>query len=192
MLLGDAAREYWEFFQRADDFISRRRLMAAERLFDDFEVIANRHHQGLVGQNEMLLGCQDTSQGDMVPVMLRESTPGYLFHARPNLSDGVIEVLGWRERAERHGLIDQLRNANVIPHGAGYMLPDISHLVQVHEHRGRRYYEVEAMEGGVRIVLGTPRDLTYAYRGRRVILSSVEHRLGEIAARLRPVHVLKA
>lgn len=192
VLLGDAAREYWEFFQRADDFISRRRLMAAERLFDGFEVISNTHHQGLVGQNEVLLGCQDTSQGGLVPVMLRESTPGYLFSALPNLTDGVIDVLGWRERAERHGLSEQLRNANVIPHGAGYMLPDISHIARVHEHNGRRYYEVEAMEGGVRIVLGTPGDLTFAYRGRRVILSSVEHRLGKIAARLRPIYVLKA
>ncbi len=191
-LLGGDAGEYYEFFQLADDFIRRRRLMAAERLFDDFDVIANLHHQGLVGPNEVVLGCQDSSRGEIVPVMLRESTPGYLFHARPNLSDGIINVLGWRERAERHGVMEHLRNANVIPHGAGYMLPDVSHLVQVHEHNGRRYYELEAMEGGVRIVLGTPTDLTYAYRGRRIILSSVEHGLGEIAARLQPVEVLKA
>lgn len=192
VLLGDDAREYHDFFNLADDFTRRRRLMAVERLFDEFEVIANNHHQGMVGLNDVLLGCQDTSQGDLVPVMLRESTPGYLFHALPNLTDGVIEVLGWRERAERHGVLEHLRRANIIPHGAGYMLPDISHLVQVHEHSGRRYYEVEAMEGGVRVVLGTPRDLTYAYRGRRVILSSVEHRLGNIAARLQPIYVLKA
>jgi hypothetical protein len=191
-LLDDDAREYWEFFQRADDFISRRRLMAAERLFDDFEVIANLHHQGLVGINEVLLGCQDTSQGGIVPVMLRESTPGYLFHALPNLTDEVIDVLGWQDRAQRHGVVDQLRSANVIPHGAGYMLPDVSRMVRVHHHNGRRYYEVESADGDVRIVLGTPRDLTYAYRGRRVILSSVEHRLGDIAARLQPLYVLKA
>ncbi len=191
-LLGDDAREYWQFFQRADDFISRRRLMAAERLFNDFEVIANLHHQGLVGINEVVLGCQDTSQGGIVPVMLRESTPGYLFHALPNLTDEVIDVLGWRERAQRHGVVEQLRGANVIPHGAGYMLPDVSRMVRVHHLNGRRYYEVESADGDVRIVLGTPRDLTYAYRGRRVILSSVEHRLGDIAARLQPLYVLKA
>jgi hypothetical protein len=191
-LLGEDARQYWEFFQRADSFTAQRRLMAAERLFDDFTVIANLHHQGLVGLNSVVLGCQDTSRGGIVPVMLRESTPGYLFHATPNLTDGTIEVLGWRERAERHGVLEHLREANVIPHGAGYMLPGIARVAGIHEHNGRRYYEVEASDHAVRIMLGTPRDLTYAYRGRRVILSSVEYALGEIAARLMPVYVLKA
>ncbi len=192
VLQGEDAREWWEFFRRADDFIKRRRLMAAERLFGEFEVLANLHHQGLLGPNSVVLGCQDTSTGGIVPVMLRESTPGYLFRARPNLTDDIIDVLAWRDRADRLGVLDHLREANVIPHGAGYMLPGISHLAQVHEFNGRRYYEVEATDGGVRIVLGTPRDLTYAYRGRRVILSSVEHGLGRIVARLQPLYVLKA
>ncbi|MGI5818434.1 MAG: hypothetical protein ACOX9R_10120 [Armatimonadota bacterium] len=191
-LLGEDAREYWEFFQRADRFIATRRLMAAERLFDDFSVIANLHHQGLVGLNSVILGCQDTSRGGLMPVMLREDTPGYLFHARPNLSDAVIDVLGWRDRATGHGVLDHLHEANVIPHGAGYMLPGVARVIGVHVYNGRRYYEVEATDHAVRIMLGTPRDLTYAYRGRRVILSSVEYSLGEIAARLMPVYVLKA
>ncbi|MFP4248355.1 MAG: hypothetical protein ACLFU7_01775 [Armatimonadota bacterium] len=191
-LRGDDAREYWDFFQRADQFIAQRRLMAAERLFDDFTVIANLHHQGLVNPNAVILGCQDTSRGGLLPVMLRENTPGYLFHGLPNLTDATIDVLGWRERASRHGVLDHILGANVIPHGAGYMLPDLSHVAKVHDFNGRRYYEVETSDHGVRIMLGTPRDLTYAYRGRRVILSSVEYALGEIAARLMPVYVLKA
>lgn len=191
-LLDDDAREYFEFFRRAEQFARRRRVLAAQRLFDDFEVLANLHHQGLVHQNAMVLGCQDTTHGGIVPVMLRENTPGYLFHALPNLADDVIDVLGWRERAQRHGVLDQLRGANVIPHGAGYMLPDVREVAVVHTHNDRRYYEVITADGEVHVVLGTPRDLTFAYRGRRVILASAEYRLGEIAARLRPVSVLKA
>lgn len=191
-LLDEHAAAYWDFFQRATAFVARRRQMAAERLFDDFTVIANLSHQGLTHPNAMLLGCQDTSAGGLAPVMLRESTPGYLFRPLPNLADDIIDVLGWRERAQEHGVLDELRRANVIPHGAGYMLPGVSRLVAVHAIGGRRYYEVEASEGGVHIMLGTPRDLTFAYRGRRVILSSAEYRLGEIAARLQPLSVLKA
>lgn len=191
-LLDEDAAEYWDFFQRAQAFVARRRQMAAERLFDDFTVIANLSHQALAHPNAMLLGCQDTSAGGLAPVMLRESTPGYLFRLLPNLADDIIDVLGWRERAQRHGVLDQLRSANVIPHGAGYMLPGVSHVVDVHEFGERRYYEVEATEHAVRIMLGTPRDLTYAYRGRRIILASAEYSLGEIAARLMPVYVLKA
>lgn len=191
-LLGDDAAEYVEFFGRTDEFIAQRRLMAAERLFGDFSVISNAHHQGLVGSNSVILGCQDTSQEGLLPVMLREDTPGYLFHGLPNLTDDMIDVLGWKHRAVRNGVLDHLQNANVIPHGAGYMLPGLSHVARVHEYNGRRYYEVVTSDHGVQIMLGTPRDLTYAYRGRRVILASVEHALGKIAARLMPVYVLKA
>lgn len=192
VLLDDDAAAYWTFFRRADDFVHRRRELAARRLFDDFTIIANLSHQGLTHPNAMLLGCQDTGPGGLTPVMLRESTPGYLFRALPNLADDIIGVLGWRERAERHGVLGELRRANVIPHGAGYMLPGVSRLVDVQEVNARRYFEVEATEGGVHIMLGTPRDLTFAYRGRRVILASAEYRLGEIAARLQPLMVLKA
>ncbi len=188
---GDDADEYLDFFKLAEDFIRRRRLLAAERLFDDFEVICNLHHQGLVHRNAVLLGCQDTSGGGLMPTMLRASTPGYLFRGLPNLADEQIDILGWRERAERHGILPRLRGANLLPHGAGYMLPTISRVLDVVQLDGKRYYRMEA-EGGVELLIGSPRDLTYAFRGRRVILKATECRLGEIAARLQPLHVLKA
>jgi hypothetical protein len=56
---------------------------------------------------------------------------------------------------------------------------------------GKRYYRVEGDEG-VEMLVGSPRDLTYAFRGRRVILKAAECRLGDIAARLQPLSVLKA
>lgn len=194
LLEGDNAHDYFEFFRRVDDFAGRRRRMVADRLFgccEGYQVIANLHHQGLTSPNSVLLGCQDTSQGGLVPIMLRESTPGYLFRALPNLADDVIEVLGWTERAQRHGLLDLLRTANVIPHGAGYMLEGISRVLEVLQVDGRRYYRVESAEDGVQILIGSPKDLVYAYRGRRVILRAAECRLGEIAARLRPIYVIK-
>ncbi len=189
------AADYFEFFVTAESFVRRRRLMAAEHIFgccEDYQVIANLHHQGLVSPNAVILGCQDTTAGGLVPIMLRESTPGYLFHALPNLADDVIEVLGWRERAEKHGVMDQLRAANVIPHGAGYMLEGVSRVLGVEELDGARYFVVECEEGGVEMLIGSPRDLVYSYRGRRVILKAAECRLGEIAARLQPLYVLKA
>ena len=195
VLDGDDTLAWWEFFQLAADFTRRRRLMVADRIFgccEGYQVIANLHHQGLTGPNSVLLGCQDTSGGGLVPIMLRESTPGYLFRALPNLAEDVIDVLGWRERAERHGVLDQIRNANVIPHGAGYMLEGVSRVLGVVELEGQRYFRVESAEAGVQILIGSPRDLVYAYRGRRVILRAAECRLGEIAARLEPIYVLKA
>ena len=195
VLEGRDAADYYEFFVTADNFVRRRRLMAAERIFgccEGYQVIAILHHQGLVSPNAVILGCQDTAAGGLVPIMLRESTPGYLFNALPNLADDVIEVLGWRERAEKCGVMDQLRRANVIPHGAGYMLAGVARVLGVEELDGARYFVVECEEGGVEMLIGSPRDLVYSYRGRRVILKAAECRLGEIAARLQPLYVLKA
>ena len=192
LLEGEDAGQHFEFFELAENFVRRRRLLAAERLFGDFEVISNLHHQGLVHKNAVLLGCQDTSGGGLMPTMLRASTPGYLFRGLPNLADEQIDILGWRQRADRHGVVHRLRSANLLPHGAGYMLPTISRVLEVVELGGRRYYRVQADDEDVEVLIGSPRDLTYAFRGRRVILRAAECRLGEIAARLKPVFVLKA
>ncbi len=194
VLRDEHALEYFEFFRRVDEFAGRRRLMVAQHLFGDYRgyrIIANLHHQGLVSPNAVLLGCQDTSRGGLVPVMLRESTPGYLFEALPNLQDDVIAVLGWRERAQRHGVMEVLRTANVIPHGAGYMLEGVARVLQVLEVHGRRYFRVKAADEDVELLIGSPKDLVYAYRGRRVILKAAECRLGEMAARLQPLYVIK-
>jgi len=192
VLEGGDTEEYFEFFELAESFVRRRRRLAAERLFGDFEVICNRCHQGLAHKNAVLLGCQDTSGGGLMPIMLRASTPGYLFRGLPNLADEQIDILGWRERADRHGVLHRLRSANLLPHGAGYMLPTISRVLDVVELEGRRYYRVQADDEDVEVLIGSPRDLTYAFRGRRVILRAVECQLGEIVARLKPIFVLKA
>lgn len=191
VLQDDDAEQYFEFFCLADDFVRRRRLLAAEYLFGEFKLICNLHHQGLVNSNAVLLGCQDTSQGGLMPTMLRASTPGYLFTGLPNLADQQIDLLGWREPAERHGVLHRLRALNVLPHGAGYMLPTVSRVLDAVQVDGKRYYRVQGDEG-VEMLVGSPRDLTYAFRGRRVILKAAECRLGDIAARLQPISVLKA
>ncbi|MCD6359438.1 MAG: hypothetical protein J7M38_01155, partial [Armatimonadetes bacterium] len=162
VLEGQNALDYFEFFQRVDDFARRRRQMVADRLFGGYRgyrVITNLHHQGLLSPNAALLGCQDTSQGGLAPIMLRESTPGYLFEVLPNLDDDIIEVLGWRERAEKHGVMDVLRSADVIPHGAGYMLEGVAEVIEVVEVGDHRYFRVRAGEGDVEILIGSPRDL---------------------------------
>ncbi len=184
VLEGEDAAAYYEFFLIAAEFSERRRRLVADRVFgccEGYEVIANL----------VVLGCQSTTGGGLVPIMLRESTPGYLFRALPNIEDDVIDLLGWGDRAREHGVIDQIHRANIIPHGAGYMLEGVARVLGVEEIGDTRYFRVEATEGGVEMLIGSPRDLVYAYRGRRVILKAAECRLGEIAARMKPLYVLK-
>jgi hypothetical protein len=194
ILQGEAADEYVEFYRYADSYAKRRRLLAAERLFGEFTLIANQTHQGLVNRNQIILGCHhvDPTQPDLLyPLMLRSDIPGYLLRGLPNFSDTAIDALGFRARAEDLGVLHRLRNANLMPHGAGYILPHILHVTRVLEKAGIRYFECNTVNDRGREVISHPRDVPHDYRGRSVVLSTVELGLGQIVAKLVPVRVLK-
>ncbi|RME46979.1 MAG: hypothetical protein D6791_06945, partial [Chloroflexi bacterium] len=56
-LTGEAARASFDFYCYVDSFVQRRRLFAADRLFDRYDLINNENHQGLIHPNQMVLGC---------------------------------------------------------------------------------------------------------------------------------------
>lgn len=195
VLTGSKADEFMEYYRYADSFAKRRRLLAAERLFGEFDLIANETHQGLVNKNEAILGCHAldfSGDGDrFYPMMLRSDIPGYLFRGLPNFSDAVIDSLGFRKRAADLGVLDRLKNANLLPHGAGYVLPHILHVTRVIEEAGLRYFECDTVNDRGREVMSHPRDMPHEYRGRSVVLATLELGLGEMVAKLVPTRVLK-
>jgi hypothetical protein len=194
LLVGEAARRFMEFYEYADAFARRRRLLAAERLFGEFQPIANETHQGLRGANSIILGCHHVEGGAperLYPLMLRSDIPGYLLRGLPNFSETAIEALGFRGRAEDLGVLHRLQHANLLPHGAGYTLPHILQVTRVLERAGRRYFECDTVNDRGREVLSHPRDVPHDYRGRSVVLATVELGLGQIVAKLVPVRVLK-
>ena len=158
VMTGSAARNYLAFYDRAEDFAARRRHLAAERLFGEFAVIANVNHQGLRGINQILLGCQDSVGGHLCPIMLRADLPGYLMRGLPNATEAQIDAFGWRERAQRLGLVAELKRANVIPHGAGYFVPGARPVERVQEIGEERYFELSTPDGGV-TVISDPKDI---------------------------------
>jgi hypothetical protein len=194
VLEGERATRYMEFYEFADSFTKRRRLLAAERLFGEFSVIANETHQGLVNRNEVILGCHHVERGEparLYPLMLRSDIPGYLLRGLPNFSDTAIEALGFEGRASDLGVLHRLRNADLLPHGAGYILPHILSVTRVLERAGMRYFECDTVNDRGREVISHPRDVPHDYRGRSVVLHTVELGLGQIVAKLVPVRVLK-
>jgi hypothetical protein len=192
VLTGDDARGYFDFYQRAEVFVQHRRLYAADRLFDSYDLINNDTHQGLRHPNQMLLGCYSFTEPDrLYSIGLRPDLPAYLVRGKPSLSPATVENLGFEKRAQRHGVYERLTSANVLPHGGGYVFPGILDVADTYEIDGERYFEVDLDTGRGRQVLSGVRDLPYEYRGRKVVLRSLELGLAELVARLLPVYVLK-
>ncbi|MHA1333731.1 MAG: hypothetical protein ACTSPL_06660, partial [Candidatus Odinarchaeia archaeon] len=127
ILLDNDAKEYLEFCKYSEEFSKQRRRIAAEKIFGDYIEIANRTHQGLINYNEIILGAhyiENSSSSNLYPIALRADLPAYLVEGVPNLSDEIIDSLGFGKRAETLGVYHRLKNANLLPHGGGYTFPD--------------------------------------------------------------------
>jgi hypothetical protein len=191
-LLGSEAVAYYTFFQRAEAFAKKRRQVAGEQLFGDYQVISNDSHQGLLNMNEMVLGAYHIQRADMgFPLTLRADLPAYLVRGKPNLTAQTVEALGFGERARRWGVDERLRSADIMPHGGGYTFPHLQGVLSVVDVEGERYFEVNFGNGHGRQLLSDVRALPYAYRGREVVSRVLELGMGELLARLDVIYTLK-
>jgi hypothetical protein len=191
-LTGDRARDYFDKYRYVESFSKKKREVAAELLFGSFTMISNETHQGLINMNEIALGCHHLENDEtLFPLTLRGDLPAYLVTGNPNLSPESIELLGFEKRAKRLGVYDRLLEANIIPHGGGYVLPDTLTVNRVIRIDGERYFEVEMQSDRGQKVISEVRELPFEYRGRTVVLRALEIGSIEIAAKLIPQYVLK-
>jgi len=191
-LTGSNATAFYERYKYVDEFTRRKRRMAAGLLFGEFKEISNQTHQGLISMNEMVLGCHHINREDtLFPIALRADLPAYLVKGIPNISPDNIEILGFAKRARKLGLYKRLRKANVIPHGGGFVFPDVLMVNKVTELNGNRYFEVEMLNDRGKKVISEMQDLPYDYRGRKVVLRAMEIGTIEIVAKLIPKYALK-
>jgi len=188
---GDDAKKYFEFFQFAKKFSEKRRLYAADKLFGDYQLISSTMHQTLPNMNEILLGTHDVSPGGFFPVTLRADRPAFIMKPKPNLSDRVIEFLDFRSRAEELGMMNRLKNANILPHGGGYTFPFMKNVEKVMDIDGTRYFTISLAKSSSKKVLADLREIQYKYRDEKVIERTLELDLGQVVARLKPLFVLK-
>jgi len=138
------------------------------------------------------LGCHYlNNQTTLFPLTLRADLPAYLVKGNPNLSSESIELLGFEKRAKSLGVYDRLLNADIFPHGGGYVLPDTLTVNRVIEVDGKRYFEVELQNDRGKKIISEVRELPYEYRGRKVVLRAVEIGSIEIVVKLIPQFVLK-
>ena len=190
-LTGKEASDYYEQYKFVDDFSKRRRIEFAKRLFGDFKIISNETHQGLADINTMLLGCHLIKDNQILPIALRGDLPAYLVYGKPSFTKEQIENLGFEKRAKKLDLTNRLRNANVVPHGGGYHFPDILSVLKVIENNGQRYFLMDLINDRGKKVIKDLREIPYDYRGRMVVLRTLELGLAKIIAKLIPLYVLK-
>ena len=187
------ATEYLNFFKFCDSFSKKKRELVAAELFGTYKKVSNILHQGLINYNEILLGTNNTeSSGDtLFPIALRADLPAYLFRGLENLTEEMIEILGFSKRAERLGVLSRLQNANLLPHGGGYAFKDMLSVKKVLEFGETRYFVVDMCNARGEKIFEELRNLQYTYRGREVIVRTLELGLGESVAELVPEYILK-
>ncbi|MHA1959266.1 MAG: hypothetical protein ACW99U_03505 [Candidatus Thorarchaeota archaeon] len=196
ILTGESVSKYMEMHKYAVELSCKKRLRAAELLFDEFTEIANPVHQGLTSMNGIALGCQNADEktpSGLLPICLRSDLPAYLVRAKPNLKEETVEHLGFMKRAEKHGVMEKLLNANILPHGGGYMFPAILSVNRVVEAgQDSRFFVLDVATGHeTEEVISNPRELEFTYRGRRVVNRSVDLGLCDVETRLMPRLVVK-
>ncbi len=201
ILLDSDAKEYLDFNKKAINFSNKKREIIANELFGngtDCEIICNASHQFLKDYNNMYLGsnCTDADcelvQTNIFPTALRADVACYLFKGKKSFSEITLKNNNFLERAENLELLDLLMNADILPHGGGYMLPDVSRVQKVLEYKDQRYFACELVKDSNKLkIVRNVKELQFEYRGRDVILKTLQLDLGEIIARLNPVFSLK-
>lgn len=186
------AKEYFKFFDFAKEFAMKRRAYIYERIFGGKKPICNVLHQGLVNMNEIVLGCQIvSSERQILPISIRADMPSYLVHGRKNFTAEQVEDMGFTRRAEELGVYDRLRKVNIIPHGGGYMLQDSLKVERVFEVNGKRFFDIEMIDGVGKKIISNLDALEFAYRSTEVMARVEQLGLAKFATELTPLFCIK-
>ncbi|MFX1501928.1 MAG: hypothetical protein ACFFDH_13270 [Promethearchaeota archaeon] len=199
ILLDSNAREYLDFNKKAIEFSNKKREIIADNLFDyGYKTICNQSHQFLKDYNNMYLGsnCTDTNcdliKSNIFPTTLRADISAYLFQGKKNLSKTTLKNENLLVRAEELELVELLTSACILPHGGGYSFNDIIDVLDILEYKDQRYFVTSLKTNISRLkIIRNVSELQFEYRGRDVILKTIQLDLGEIIARLNPLFSLK-
>jgi len=185
ILDGESARWWFDVYMRVQSWNHRRREAIARALFDDFDVVVNATHQGLSAVNAAHLGCYvfdeaDLARGVRFPLTISAELPIYLVRPRPNFTERVARDVGFLDRAERHGVLDRVLGANLLPHGGGYRYPHFTRVARVLEDGpDARRFEMERSDGGTEVI-SDPKAQAFGYRGLEIVERMRELALGDL------------
>ena len=142
--------------------------------------------------NEIVLGCHNITSNNLIfPISIKADLPSYIAKGKKNLTTQQIENLGFTKRAKELGVYNRLKNANICPHGGGYMFPDSLTVNRVFEVKGRRYFEIEMLDSVGKKIVADVNALQFTYRSREVLQKTVDIGLCSVIAQLNPIYTLK-
>ena len=198
ILIDDEASEYIKFSNKAIEFSKTKREIIAKNIFgNNYTTICNQPHQFLRDYNNIYLGsnCTDINydfiDSDIFPTALRADIAAYLFRGKRNLSETNLKNLKFLDRAEKLGVLDLLKSTNILPHGGGYRFPNIKNVEKVLEYKDQRYFVCKLKTKNRLKIIRNVREIQFEYRGRDVVLKTLQLDLGDIIARLNPIFSLK-
>lgn len=214
VLDGNAGKEYYREWVELENFSKRRRELLAKEVLGDCKIISNLTHQGLFARNEIRLGCYDSMDKSyprgkaLFPIALRWDHSLYVFTGNENLSDDVMKQLMFDERVDSIGLKEEMNRINILPHGGGYTIKlDYERIEVIETKIGNNFIisglkpistvdEIsETNKKGLskfgEMIIMSPHELPYDYRGIGIIERAMEYELGTPVARLQPLMTIK-
>ncbi|MFX0105673.1 MAG: hypothetical protein ACFE75_09295 [Candidatus Hodarchaeota archaeon] len=199
ILLDSDAKEYLEFNKKALEFSNLKREIIGRNLFDyGYKVICNQPHQFLKDYNNIYLGsnCTDIKcdliNSEIFPTTLRADIAAYLFLGKKNFTETTLKNQNLLERAKQLELLELLTDACILPHGGGYAFTDVRDVLDILEYKDQRYFVTTLGTDISRLkIIRDVRELQFEYRGRDVVLKTLQLDLGDIIARLNPLFSLK-
>jgi hypothetical protein len=199
IVLDSDAKEYLKFNRKAIKFSNAKREIIAKNLFDfGYKIICNQPHQFLKDYNNMYLGsnCTDINsdliKSNIFPTTLRADIAAYLFKGKNNLSETTLRNQNLLGRAIALELLPLLKTACILPHGGGYKFTDTEDVLDILEYKDQRYFVTSLKTNISRLkIIRDVSELQFEYRGRDIVLKTIQLDLGEIIARLNPLFSLK-
>jgi len=195
ILRDQKARDFYEAYSWCQDWSLKRREAIARALLGPLEVVCNRTHQGQLAMNDCILGCYwfddaDLERGQLFPLTLGPDLPAYLVAPRKNFDHEALVESGFLERAEKHGLVERLGSANLLPHGGGYAYSQFESVRGVIEDGENRTFELAKADGS-RELVSDVRRAAYGYRGDEVRQRMLALRLGEPVVKMEITYILR-
>ncbi len=205
VLEGEHAVWWHEIYMRIQNWNHARRAAMATALFgeqnDDesqggWREVINATHQGLTTMNRAHLGCyvfedEEVDNGTVFPLTISADLPVYLVKPKANFREDIAEREGFLDRAKKHGVVDRVLGANLLPHGGGYLYPQFEKVTGVIEHGpDDRKFTIRRPDGSTETILH-PREAKYAYRGDEVLGCMERLELGEAVVTTNVRYVLR-
>jgi len=192
----DDAKWFFDVYMSVQHWNHRRREAIADVLFPGYQLVTNATHQGMTAINAAHLGCYvfddaDLEAGTLFPLTLSAQHPVYLVRPRPNITEQVAADAQLLDRARKHGVLDRIVGANMLPHGGGYLYPQFRGVAAVRTvgPDDRRFEMLRA--DGTTELMKDPRPQAFGYRGSEIVARMMALELGDPAVETEIQYVLR-